>query len=163
MYIHVICRKFNTIGEQHKYAHMQGSKSFIHTYFYIEHQSPQLCRVTNVQYQNKQRHSNHKKTYRGKHMHKHTKTEYSTFLHGLLCGLPANSKYVRYCMYHSRAQMLRSHGYLSCGYCANNHSLHQMNNKAMPTPQFSLQDRMSRDTPLPLGQEPHKKPAEMRN
>ena len=28
----------------------------------------------------------------------------------------------------------------------------------MPTSQVSLQDRMSRETQLPLGQEPHKKP-----
>jgi len=40
-------------------------------------------------------------------------------------------------------------------------SLHQMKNKTMPTSQVSLQDRMSRETQLPLGQEPHKKPAEI--
>ena len=38
-----------------------------------------------------------------------------------------------------------------------------MKNKTMPTSHISLQDRMSRDTQLPMGQEPHKKPAKVRN
>ena len=38
-----------------------------------------------------------------------------------------------------------------------------MKNKTMPTSQVSLQDWMSRETQLPLGQEPHKKPAKVSN
>ena len=96
----------------------------IHTYFCIEHESPQFWSVTNVQNQDKQRCSNHNNTCRNIHMHNKLKSS----AHKCRCG---------YCMY-----------------------LHQRNNKPIPTSQDPLQNRVSRDTPVPLGQDPHKKPVE---